>query len=101
MRSAPARAWVENVVGRVEGTAQLVVATASGSKIRKVDVHIRIAADGAILNVEFGPPPDALDTRLREAVVAAGPFGRPPQALLAPDGMTDLNFTLDIPDRRR
>lgn len=99
---ASARAWIANVVERVEGTARLVIATAGRRKARKVDVHIRVAADGTILDVEFGnpPPPDALETRLRGAVAAAGPFGPPPDALLALDGTTDLNFTLDIPDRR-
>lgn len=98
-----ARIWIANVVERVEGTATLVAATAGRRKTRTVDVHIRVAADGAVVDVAFGnpPPPEAVEKRLRAAVAAASPFGPPPSELIAPDGATDLDFPLRIADRSR
>lgn len=99
---ARARAWVANVVKRVESKVALVAATTGGRKVRNVDVHLRVAANGTVQDVEFGnlPLTDALEKRLREAVLAAGPFGPPPNALLAPDGTTDLDFPMRVFDRR-
>lgn len=99
---ARARAWVANVVERVEGAAAPVAAPTGRRKTRTIDVHIRISANGTVLDVAFGSRPlsETLETRLREAVVAVGPFGQPPNALLAPDGTTELDFTLDIPEQR-
>lgn len=99
------RAWVADVVERVQGTAALLATTsASGArKVRTVDIHIRVAADGALLEVAFGNPPlpEGTEKRLRAAIAAAGPFDPPPNELLAPDGSTGLDFPLGIADRRR
>ncbi|MCB4805893.1 hypothetical protein QO001_006122 [Methylobacterium brachiatum] len=88
------RAWVADVVERVEGAAALVAGTSRSRKARTVDVHIRVAADGTVLDVRFGnpPPPESIGKRLKAAVAAAAPFGPPPSELLAPDGVTDLDF---------
>lgn len=97
-----ARTWVANVVERMEGTAARVATTSGKRKVRMIDVQVRIAADGAVLEVAFGnpPPSEATEKRLRAAVMAAGPFGPPPNELLTPDGSTSLDFPLRVADER-
>lgn len=95
-----ARAWVKDVVERVQGTAATTAVTSGKRKVRTIDVHVRVAADGAVLEVAFGKPPlsGGTEKRLRAAVMAAGPFGPPPNELLAPDGSTGLDFPLGVAD---
>ncbi len=101
--SRAARAWIMSVLERVEGTAALVATTSGGRRARTVDVHLRVAANGEVLGVEFGNPTlsETNERRLRSAVIAAAPFGPPPSELLAPDGATELDFPLVISERLR
>ena len=97
-----AREWVADVVERVQSAASVTAATSGKRKVRTLDVHVRVAADGAVLEVAFGEPPpsEGTEKRLRAAVMAAGPFGPPPSELLAPDGSTGLDFPLRVADGR-
>lgn len=97
-----AHAWVAEVVERVQGTAASVAAISGTRKVWAIDVHVRVAADGTVLEVAFAtlPPMGDTEERLRAAIVAAGPFVPPPKGLLAPNGTTSLDFPLRIVDGR-
>lgn len=95
--SHAARAWVADVVERIQRTTS---AQAIGPRTgtRTTNLRIRVAADGAILDVAFDDPSLTRETErhLKAAVEAAAPFGSPPGDLLALDGTTDLDFPLEI-----
>jgi hypothetical protein len=101
--SAAARAWLADVVERVEATASLAAAAPGTRRARTVDVHMRIATDGTVLEVRLGQTavPGPTEKRLQSAVATAGPFDPPPRELLASDGSTELSFPLRLPDPRR
>lgn len=100
---AAARAWVADVVERVQAAASPAAASPGTGKARTVDVHVRVAGDGTVLEVGFGPAelPASCEDRLRTAVGTAGPLRPPPRELLTPDGSTELSFPLRLSDLPR
>lgn len=96
--SRDARAWVANVVERVQGTAALVAAPTAARKGRVFGIHLRIATDGSVQDISFDSPlpSGVLGRRLEAAIVAASPFDPPPVELLTLDGATSLDFPLTV-----
>lgn len=94
--SLAARNWVTSVVTAVSEAARQVEPRTRG-KGRTVQIRVRMAGDGTVLDVTIERPAvDALtEKRVRKVVIAAGPFERPPIEMLAADGSTELSFPLE------
>lgn len=98
--SLAARNWVTSVVTDVSEAARQIEPRPRGTG-RTVQIRVRVAGDGTVLDVTIERPAvDALtEKRVRKVVIAAGPFERPPIEMLAADGSTELSFPLETPVR--
>lgn len=94
--SLAARDWVTSVVTDVSEVVRQIDLRPRG-KGRTVQIRVRVAGDGTVLDVTIEHPTvDArMEKRVREVVIAAGPFERPPIEMLAADGSTELSFPLE------
>lgn len=99
--SLAARKWVTSLVSRV-GEAVRPDSIDPANKQQMVEIRVRVAVDGSILNVvvELPSVDEVLEKRIKAAVAATGPFEPPPGELLAADGSTELSFPIETGEAR-
>lgn len=98
--SLAVRNWVTSVVTVVSQASRQIDPRPWG-KGQTVQIRVRVSGDGTVLDVTIERPTvDALtEKRVREVVIAAGPFKRPPAEMLAANGSTELSFPVEADAR--
>ncbi|MCJ2090008.1 TonB C-terminal domain-containing protein [Methylobacterium sp. E-005] len=98
MPGPAARAWLSDLVTRIDAADRAGRRAVSGRPIRTVVVHVEIAADGAMQRIEIersSGAPD-LDQRALRAVRGVGPLSAPPVSLLGHTGVADLSIPVEL-----
>jgi TonB family protein len=98
MPGPAARAWLSDLVTRIDAADRAERRAGSGRRAGTVVVHVEIGADGALQRAEVerssGSP--ALDQRALRAVRGVGPLSAPPAGLLGSAGVADLSIPVEL-----
>lgn len=88
------RAWLSDLVTRIDAADRAGGRPGSGRRGGTVVVHVEIAPDGALQRVEVERSSGVrdLDRRALRAVRNAGPLSAPPAGLLGIAGVADLSI---------
>lgn len=98
MPGPAARAWLSDLVTRIDAADRAERRPRSGWRSGTVVVHVEIAADGALqlAEVERSSGSRALDQRALRAVRGVGPLSAPPAGLVGSAGVADLSIPVEL-----
>ena len=98
MPGPAARAWLSDLVMRIDAADRAERRPGSGRRAGTVVVHVEIAADGALqlAEIERSSGSPALDQRALRAVRGVGPLSAPPTGLVGSAGVADLSIPVEL-----
>lgn len=98
MPGPAARAWLSDLVTRIDSADRAERRPGSARRGGTVVVRVEIAADGALQRAEVerssGSP--SLDQRALRAVRGVGPLSAPPPGLVGSAGVADLSIPVEL-----
>lgn len=92
------RAWLSDLVTRIDAADRAGRRPGSGRRAGTVVVRVEISADGALqqAEVEHSSGSPDLDQRALRAVRGVGPLSAPPIGLLGTAGVADLSIPVEL-----